>query len=110
VKRRGTTAVHVTVEDRGPGVLPSDLPHIFDPFFRGRGATERQIQGSGLGLALVRAIANAHGGHVDVVSREGSGTAFTLHLPAAPASAEATAGKPVSSEPVARSPNEAAAG
>ncbi|MGH9348904.1 MAG: sensor histidine kinase [Vicinamibacterales bacterium] len=93
--------VRVTIEDHGRGIAPADLPHIFDPFYRGGDATARQIQGSGLGLALVRRIAEAHGGRISVVTREGAGTAFTLHLPAAATSPEAV--------PL-QSPNEAAAG
>ena len=73
--------VRITVEDHGGGVDPADLPHIFEPFYRGADATTRQIQGSGLGLALVRRIAEAHRGRVTVVTRAGAGSAFTLHLP-----------------------------
>lgn len=73
--------VRITVEDHGSGVDAGDLPHIFDPFYRGANATTRQIQGSGLGLALVRRIAEAHFGRVTVVTRERIGSAFTLHLP-----------------------------
>jgi signal transduction histidine kinase len=73
--------VRITVEDHGRGVDPADLPHIFDPFYRGAEATSRQIQGSGLGLALVRRIAEAHRGRVTVVTRARVGSAFTLHLP-----------------------------
>ncbi len=78
---RDRREVHITVEDHGCGVAAADLPHIFDPFYRGADATKRQIQGSGLGLALVRRIADAHHGRVTVVTRETAGTAFTLHLP-----------------------------
>jgi signal transduction histidine kinase len=81
--------VRVTVEDHGGGIAETDLPHIFDPFYRGADATGRQIQGSGLGLALVRRIAEAHGGRVTVSTRAGGGSAFTLHLPAAASSAGA---------------------
>jgi signal transduction histidine kinase len=75
--------VRITVSDHGSGISSADLPHIFDPFYRGSDATARQVQGSGLGLALVRRIAEAHGGRVTVVTHEGAGTAFTLHVPAA---------------------------
>jgi signal transduction histidine kinase len=74
-------ALRIAVEDRGPGIPAADLPHIFEPFYRGADAVARQIQGNGLGLALVRRIAEAHGGRVTVVSREGSGSTFTIHLP-----------------------------
>ena len=75
--------VRITVEDRGPGIDAADLPHIFEPFYRGAAATARQIQGSGLGLALVRRIVDAHGGRVTVASRAREGAAFTIHLPVA---------------------------
>jgi signal transduction histidine kinase len=77
--------VTITVADRGRGIDPVDLPHVFEPFYRGRYALERQIQGNGLGLSLVRRIAEAHGGRVTVTSAPGQGAAFTIHLPAASA-------------------------
>src|SRR5262245_4011260 len=71
----------ITVEDYGPGIDSSDLPHIFKPFYRGRVAVEANIQGNGLGLCLVERIAKAHGGKVSVKSAVGQGSRFTLHLP-----------------------------
>ena len=86
VTRAPTARQHVdiTVADRGRGIEPADLPHVFEPFYRGRYALERQIQGNGLGLSLVKRIAEAHGGQISVTSTAGQGAAFTLHLPAAP--------------------------
>jgi signal transduction histidine kinase len=81
--------VRIAVEDRGPGVAATDLPHIFEPFYRGADALARQVQGSGLGLALVRRIAEAHGGRVTVTSGPG-GSVFTIHLPAFRLKPEAT--------------------
>lgn len=75
--------VVVTVRDRGPGIDPQELSRIFDPFFRGRSATEQQIKGSGLGLALARSDAAGFGGKLTVESSEGAGSAFTLLLPGA---------------------------
>jgi signal transduction histidine kinase len=75
--------VLITVEDHGAGIPSDELPHIFNAFYRGQNATARQIHGNGLGLALVRQIVVAHGGRVTVSSRLGSGSAFTIHLPAA---------------------------
>jgi signal transduction histidine kinase len=75
--------IAITVADRGAGIAASDLPHIFDAFYRGQYAKERQIHGNGLGLSLVKRIAVAHGGKVTVKSAPGEGAAFTLHLPAA---------------------------
>ena len=74
--------MRITVSDRGPGVAAEDLPHIFDPFYRGRKAVADQVQGNGLGLHLVKRIAEAHGGRVTVRTAAGEGAAFTIHLPA----------------------------
>ncbi len=73
--------VVVEVADTGPGIPADDLPHVFEELYRGENA--RGVEGSGLGLALVRAVARHHGGSVTVRSREGEGTAFTLRLPLA---------------------------
>jgi two-component system sensor histidine kinase SenX3 len=80
-RSRGIEEIRVTVSDRGRGIDPADLAHIFEPFYRGRQAVADQVQGSGLGLSLVKRIAEAHGGRVSVASAAGSGSAFTLHLP-----------------------------
>jgi signal transduction histidine kinase len=73
--------VRIAVADRGRGIPAADLPHIFEPFYRGADAVGRQIQGSGLGLALVRRIVEAHGGRVTVASGEREATTFTIVLP-----------------------------
>ena len=73
--------IQITVTDRGRGISASDLPHIFEPFYRGQEATADQIKGSGLGLSLVQHMAAAHGGRVSVRSTPGEGSAFTIHLP-----------------------------
>ena len=75
--------VVISVQDRGPGIKPADLPHIFDPFYRGRDAIDSQIYGSGLGLSLVKLAAEAHDGCVEVISQPGEGCTFMLRLPAA---------------------------
>jgi signal transduction histidine kinase len=72
--------VAISVEDRGPGIAPRDLPHLFEPFYRGRGAD--RVRGSGLGLTIVKQIALAHGGSVSVDKRREGGAIFTLRLPA----------------------------
>ncbi len=85
---RSRPAVRVIVADRGPGIAAVDLPHVFEPFYRGRAAADRQIQGSGIGLSLVKKVAEAHGGGVDVQSSP-RGATFTLTLPAATTDAHA---------------------
>jgi signal transduction histidine kinase len=77
-------AVEITVTDRGRGIPRDEQKHIFDPFFRGRGAVEDQIHGTGLGLDIVKRTVEAHGGSVRVRSTPGKITEFTLRIPAAP--------------------------
>ena len=74
----------ITVADTGIGIDPSELPRIFDRFFRGSRASEARGSGSGLGLSIVRSIVEMHGGTVTVESRLGSGTTFRVELPAQP--------------------------
>ncbi len=108
---RTDRGVVLSVADNGPGIAPEDLPHIFDRFYRAERAartrrmTGRQVadraheaptgqqdasaanhgpSGSGLGLCIAQAIVQAHGGTLSVQSRVGSGTTFTLALPAEP--------------------------
>ena len=69
----------VTVEDRGPGIPPEVLPRLFERFGSGPGSV-----GLGLGLYLARGIAEAHAGSLEVDSRPGRGTRFTLRLPLEP--------------------------
>ena len=71
----------ISVEDRGIGIDGSDLPHIFEPFYRSPAVAAAQIHGTGLGLALAKSIAEAMGGKITVVSKIGVGSVFTLHLP-----------------------------
>ncbi|HXG64870.1 MAG TPA: HAMP domain-containing sensor histidine kinase, partial [Blastocatellia bacterium] len=77
---RGPEA-QITVEDRGVGIEAGDLPHIFEPFYRGREAVASQIHGSGLGLSLVKHIVESHGGRVMAKSEPGKGSSFTISLP-----------------------------
>lgn len=78
------TVIAFSVSDHGFGIGADDRKHIFEPFYRGREALARRIQGSGLGLNLVQRIAEAHGGRVTVTSEPGKGSTFALILPAAP--------------------------
>ena len=75
--------VHIAVRDAGIGIPPDEQARIFEPFYRGREARDAQIHGSGLGLSLVRRVAELHGGTVCVESAPGQGSTFTLSLPAA---------------------------
>ncbi len=79
--REGDAAV-LQVADRGPGVPESERERIFEPFYRLRGASERE-GGVGLGLALVQSIARRHGGSVRCLPREGGGAVFEVRLPSA---------------------------
>jgi len=73
--------VQITVADRGPGIAPKDLPHIFEPFYRGQSVNAATTSGTGLGLCLVERDLRALGGSVTVQSAPSEGTSFTLHLP-----------------------------
>jgi two-component system OmpR family sensor kinase len=73
--------VVVEVADTGPGISPADLDHIWEELYRG--ADSRSVPGSGLGLALVRAVVERHGGSVDTETRLGSGTVMRVQLPVA---------------------------
>jgi signal transduction histidine kinase len=75
--------IRISVQDYGIGINSSDLPHIFEPFYRSPQVTTAQIRGTGLGLFLAKYLAEAMGGKVSVVSEVGVGSVFTLHLPAA---------------------------
>ena len=80
----------VEVADTGVGIVPEFLPHVFDRFRQADGSTTRQYGGLGLGLAIVRALAELHGGSVVAESEgEGRGARFTFGLPCAVAGAEA---------------------
>jgi signal transduction histidine kinase len=79
------SAVEISVADRGPGIAPVDLPHVFEPFYRGSQAQSglaAGARGNGLGLSLVQQIVENHGGRVTVRSSRADGTVFTIHLPA----------------------------
>jgi signal transduction histidine kinase len=82
--------VRIVVEDHGAGIPADDLPHIFEPFYRGAEAIGKQIHGNGLGLSIVKRIVDAHRGQVTVATRPGKGSVFTIVLPAADPSATAT--------------------
>ena len=78
-------SVEVVVEDNGPGIPWVDQKRIFDKFYRGKDPLERSIEGSGLGLSMVKHVVQAHGGKVSVKSELGKGAAFKVLLPASEA-------------------------
>jgi signal transduction histidine kinase len=69
----------IEVADTGPGIPSEELPHVWEELYRGIGA--RGIPGSGLGLALVKAIVNKHNGEISIRSRQSQGTVISLHFP-----------------------------
>jgi signal transduction histidine kinase len=75
--------VAIAVEDHGLGIASSELRRIFEPFYRGASAQDRQIHGTGLGLSLARRLARAMRGEIRVESELGKGSRFILTLPAA---------------------------
>ncbi|BDG62302.1 sensor histidine kinase [Caldinitratiruptor microaerophilus] len=90
--RQQAGEARIAVRDTGPGIAPEDLPHLFERLYRGKAARgEGQEGGAGLGLAIARALAEAHGGRIEVRSRPGEGAEFTLVLPAAGAHGAPTA-------------------
>ncbi|HEX3131115.1 MAG TPA: HAMP domain-containing sensor histidine kinase [Thermoanaerobaculia bacterium] len=78
--RQVPQGIEIAVSDRGPGIRREDLPHLFEPFYRGGDAAANGVPGSGVGLSLVRHVVEGLGGTVGVTS-EGPGTVFTLLLP-----------------------------
>ena len=94
--RRRDGYVEISVSDQGIGIAERDLERVFERFYRSDPARSRATGGTGLGLAIVKHIATNHGGGVSVWSVEGSGSTFTLRLPAvsAPDIVRAGAGVP----------------
>ena len=83
IHRGGSRAV-ISVRDTGAGIPAADLDHIFDRFARADPGRSRHTGGSGLGLSIVKAIVDAHGGEVRVTSAVGVGTTFEILLPLSP--------------------------
>lgn len=78
----GRGGASITIIDRGEGIAPEQLPKVFDRFFRGDRARRSDTGGSGLGLSISKAIAEAHGGSITIKSDLGRGTTVTVNLPA----------------------------
>ena len=83
------SAVRVQVRDHGPGLPNDDPAALFERFWRAEGGRERGKAGAGLGLAIVAAIVDAHGGSVDAANADGDGAVFSVVLPAARATSTA---------------------
>ena len=90
----GKPEVRISVEDKGIGIGPGDLPHIFEPFYRVPSVRDHQIRGVGLGLYLVKRMMEEMGGRVSVTSELGRGTTVVLHFVAA-GSAEQLSAEPI---------------
>ena len=80
MKNDGDTCV-LSVKDTGAGIAPEDLSKIFDRFYRCDEARKSQQSGHGLGLSIARIIAAAHGGKINVRSKVGAGTTFSVIVP-----------------------------
>jgi signal transduction histidine kinase len=78
-KANGHNDVHLIVEDHGRGISSEDLPHIFEPFYQS--SENKSGKGSGLGLTLVKQIAKMHNAKVEIKTKVGSGTTFTVIFP-----------------------------
>ena len=78
---RSDKDVHFVVQDSGIGIPAQDIPHIFERFYRADDSRARATGGTGLGLSIAKWIAERHGGHLEVLSREDIGTRFTLVCP-----------------------------
>ncbi len=82
----------IEVADTGIGIVPAEMPRIFDRFYRGSGANEARGTGSGLGLAIVKSIIDMHRGTIEVESRVGAGSRFVVTLPRDPREVTGVAG------------------
>jgi signal transduction histidine kinase len=92
-------AVALSVEDRGYGIAGGDLPRVFEPFYRADSARRLGRPGVGLGLAVARRIATAHGGTITAESEPDRGSRFVVRLPRAPAPAVVEGPEAVSPTP-----------
>jgi signal transduction histidine kinase len=82
VSAAGGSDVTISVEDEGPGIPEDEQQRIFEPFYRGRLAQDHEIEGSGIGLNIVKQVVKSHGGRVKVSNGARKGARFILQLPA----------------------------
>ncbi|WP_445474174.1 ATP-binding protein [Methanococcoides methylutens] len=73
--------VHISVKDRGIGISPENQDKLFNPFFQADSSISRKVGGTGLGLVIVKKFTEMHGGYVQVESKEGEGSTFTVSFP-----------------------------
>jgi len=78
---RNNTEIEIIVKDQGAGIAPIDLPKIFLKEYRSSLKNQDQIKGAGLGLSIVKSIAERHGGRVWAESQLGKGSTFHLSIP-----------------------------
>lgn len=76
-----SSTAEVSIRDTGIGISETDLPHIFERFYRADQARTRETGGSGLGLAIARSFLDLHGGSIEVQSQHGSGSVFLIRMP-----------------------------
>ena len=79
--RKTEDGAEVRFENTGPGFDPTEVTHVFDPFFRGTDARRLRREGCGLGLSIARWIVEAHGGRITAESRRGGPTVISVFLP-----------------------------
>lgn len=91
VARPDPEQIVVTVSDTGTGIAKEDLPRLSERFYRAPNVSGRSVEGSGIGLALVRSLVELQGGNLQIESQLGAGTAVTIRLPAHLSSVSATA-------------------
>ena len=89
----GQAGLWIRVADNGPGIPGREQKRIFQKFYRGRDPLSRTIEGTGLGLAMVKHIVEAHGGRITVRSEVGQGASFAIWLPSASPSPAAAAAR-----------------
>jgi signal transduction histidine kinase len=81
LRNNNGSGVHMVVADTGSGIGANDLPHVFEHFYRADESRARSSGGTGMGLAIVKSLVEAHGGRVSVESAPGTGSVFTVTLP-----------------------------
>lgn len=98
------SSLQLAVSDTGQGIAPEDLPHIFDRFWQAEAAATRRFQGVGIGLALVKELAQLHGGSVSADSQPGQGTTIGVRLDVSERAAAPSQDVPAADSPEVRNP------